>query len=144
MLDQGIRVKLKADFPVVKETLERIGIMDRRRQIIWPSCYCVHGRRYDEDEPSDVYYIVHFKQLFELDGAESTFSHSDNLRLKTITYLLTRWDLVEPVDASQIDEILADPVDVLNYDQKPQYKIVHKYRFTRHVDPQEMGQPTVK
>lgn len=128
-LSKGVKVELKNNFKIVKETLERMGIIDRKRKIIWPSCYCINGKEYDAD---DAHYIVHFKELFELDGRDSTLSDKDKLRRDTIVWNLQNWDIVEAKD--EIDEILVDKIDVLKYEEKEDFTIDHKYVFVRKVN----------
>lgn len=127
-LGKGIKVELKVNFRVVKETLERMGVIDWKKNIIWPSCYCIFGKRYGAD---DGYYVVHFKELFELDGKDSTFGEKDKLRRDTIVWNLQNWDLVEAAD--EIDEILVDKIGVLRHADKKDFTVDHKYVFVRKV-----------
>jgi len=132
-LRAGIKVRLIVDFGIVKETLERIGIIRHDLKTVYPSCYCISARLYGIDgDAEDEYYIVHFKELFRLDNRESSFSDMDELRLNTIAFLLHKWGLVECL--SPVKKILAEPIDVLPYNKKVEYNISHKYRFTRTVD----------
>jgi hypothetical protein len=129
--DVGIKVKLKKDFPVIRETLERMGIVNREKKIVYPSCYCVEGKSFGLDDPEGIFRIVHFKELFVLDNKESTIKDLDILRLKTIVYLLQDWGLIEPLE--KIDEILYEPISVVSHKDKKDYRIVHKYRFVRQL-----------
>lgn len=123
----GIAVKLKQDFSVIRETLERIGIINRKKKTFYPSCYCV------ETKIPNVYKIVHFKELFPLFDRETTFNEIDKLRRKTIVHLLKNWNLVDLVNANDIDEILAEKITVLKHSEKKQYNIIHKFKFSSHV-----------
>lgn len=123
----GIAVKLKEDFSVVRETLERLGIANRKKKTFFPSCYCVETR-----EPG-VYKIVHFKELFPLFQRKSTFDEVDKIRLKTIVHLLKNWNLVEIINSDDIDEILSEKITVLKHDEKKHYEIIHKFKFSRKV-----------
>ena len=90
-----VEVKLSNpdDFLKIRETLTRIGVASKKDENLYQSCHILHkqGR----------YYIVHFKELFALDGKPSNFSESDIARRNTITNLLKEWDLIEIVIPSQ-------------------------------------------
>ncbi len=126
-----IQIDLVKPFLVVRETLSRIGIINREKHIIYPSAYCVPGNDYP-DLLDDEYYIVHFKQLFSLTGKHSTMNDVDFLRLKTISYFLSKWGLVDIIHP-EVDEIMADKLSVLSHSEKPEYQIVHKFKFTTRV-----------
>ena len=123
----GIAVRLKEDFSVVRETLERLGIANRKKKTFFPSCYCV------ETKEEGIYRIVHFKQLFPLFQRTSTFDEVDNIRLKTIVHLLKNWNLVDVVNPDDIDEILSEKITVLKHDEKKVYDIIHKFKFSRKI-----------
>ena len=86
--DKMIEVKLKTadDFLKIRETLTRIGVASRKDKTLYQSCHILHkqGR----------YFIVHFKELFALDGKPSNFSESDMSRRNTIANLLAEWGLL--------------------------------------------------
>ena len=123
----GITVKLKEDFSVVRETLERIGIINKKTKTFYPSCYCV------ESKTEGYYKIVHFKELFPLFNRTSNFNEVDKLRRKTITHLLKNWNLVEIVNNNDVDEILSEKISVLKHTEKKDYKIVHKFKFSSKI-----------
>jgi hypothetical protein len=123
----GIAVRLNEDFSVVRETLERIGIVNRKKKTFYPSCYCV------ETKDPGVYRIVHFKELFPLFERESTFAEVDKIRLKTIVHLLKNWNLVEVINTDDIDEILSEKITVLKHSEKKSYNIIHKFKFSTRV-----------
>jgi len=120
----GIEVTLLKNFPLVKETLERIGIRNSQEKKFYPSCYC-------KETEEGVYKIYHFKELFIEDGKESTYSELDELRRNTIVHFMKKWGFVDT--KFKIPEILAEKIDVLNYNDKPNYKICHKYFFKRPI-----------
>ena len=122
----GIKVVLKKDFPVIRETLERMGIINKKTKTIYPSCYCLETE--EEHEKQKVFTIVHFKECFLLHDMPSNFEEIDKARLRTITYFLDRWGLVEVLDASEVSEILHKKIGVIPKNQKDQYKIVHKFK----------------
>jgi hypothetical protein len=121
----GILVKLKEDFSVVRETLERIGIRSDKEKILWPSCYVV------QTDKDGLYRIVHFKHLYMSIGKESNIDDTDVLRTKTITQLLYNWDLVDPLE--EIDEIMIEKIDILKASEKKEYSIKHKFRFKKKI-----------
>ncbi|MFW6130265.1 MAG: translational repressor RegA [Atribacterota bacterium] len=123
----GIPVYLKEDFSVVRETLERVGIINKKKKIFVPSCYVLGT----EDE--DIYRIVHFKELFPLVNRESNYDEDDKLRRNTIIYLLKNWKLVEPLDQNDISEFLHKKIPVLPHSQKDEYKIIHKFKFSKRI-----------
>lgn len=130
-LEIGIRVKLLKDYSVICESLERMGIINEREKIIYPSCYC-NKVILDEEEPdSAVYSICHFKEMFLLQNKPSTFNKTDKLRRATITYLLQSWGLVKVCDPEEISHILSQKIGVVKHSEKKEYKIIHKYRQSR-------------
>lgn len=121
----GIKILLKADYPLVCETLERIGIVNKVEKKIFPSCYCV---KYQDQEGSDQYRLCHFKEMFLLQNKKSTFNDLDRVRRNTIGYLLQSWNLIEALNADDIADILNRKIPVVPYKDKKYYKIVHKFR----------------
>lgn len=121
--DLGIKVDLLTEYSVVCETLERVGVVNHEKKKIYPSCYCFKVEKDGKTE----YRICHFKELFVLQGKESTFNKIDELRLKTIVYFLKKWNLIT-IDIA-IDEILKEKIDVVKYSEKKNYKIIHKFRY---------------
>lgn len=115
----GIKVNLLVDYSIVCETLERIGVIDRKKMKVYPSCYC---HKFD-----DGYRICHFKEMFALVNKPSNPNSVDILRLKTIVYFLQRWNLINPIEP--IDAILKEKIDTIKYEDKKKYKIVHKFQF---------------
>jgi hypothetical protein len=119
----GIKVKLLKPYGQVCETLERMGVVNKKEKIIYPSCYC-HKM---EDE---TYRICHFKEMFLLQDKPSTFNDVDSLRRATITYLLQDWGFVDVADTDDISKILTlkDKIDVIPYRDKHLYTIQHKFK----------------
>lgn len=120
----GVEVTLKKSYPVIAETLERMGIRNSQLKKFFPSCYCLA-----ED---NVYKIYHFKELFVKEGKPSTYNDVDELRRNTIIFLLKKWELIDC--EVPISEILVQKIDVLNHTDKPDYKICHKYFFKKIVN----------
>ena len=97
MVEKMIEVELEQpdDFLKVKETLSRIGVASRNDRKLYQSCHILHKQ--------GKYYIVHFKELFALDGKPTNFSENDEERRNTITNLLQEWGLVKIVGGDTSD-----------------------------------------
>jgi|TARA_R100000005_G_C4817680_1_gene100706 hypothetical protein len=124
-VDDLVEVKLSQpdDFLKVKETLTRIGISSRRENKLYQSCHILHKR--------GKYYIVHFKELFSLDGLPTDIDEKDIARRNTITSLLEEWGLVEVVDTDKI-EVLKLPLNqlkILSFREKPDWELCPKYHI---------------
>ena len=124
-VDDLVEVKLAQpdDFLKVKETLTRIGISSRRENKLYQSCHILHKR--------GKYYIVHFKELFSLDGLPPDIDEKDIARRNTITSLLEEWGLVEVVDMNKI-EVLKLPLNqlkILSFREKPDWELCPKYHI---------------
>ena len=110
------------DFLKVKATVGRIGIASRKEQKLYQSCHILHkqGR----------YYIVHFKELFLLDGKPSDLSENDIARRNTITNLLVEWGLIKLVDDDPLDPVAPmNQVKILSFDEKDEWELVVKYNI---------------
>jgi len=116
-----VRLRSSEDFLKVKETLSRIGLASKKDNTLYQSCHILHkqGR----------YYIVHFKELFMLDGKQADFSESDVARRNKIVLLLDEWNLVEIVDKDQVKDPIApiNQVKIIPYKEKSQWNLVTKY-----------------
>ena len=91
-----IKLKQPDDFLKVKETLTRIGVASKKDKTLYQSCHILHKQ--------SRYYIVHFKELFMLDGKPSNFSDNDAARRNTIVNLLAEWDLIQVVDTDKVKD----------------------------------------
>jgi len=113
------------DFLKIKETLTRIGVASRKDKKLYQSCHILHkqGR----------YYIVHFKELFALDGKPSNFSDDDKGRRNTIATLLEEWGLIKIVNKSQTEnpKTPMNQIKVLPYKEKDEWELVTKYNIGR-------------
>lgn len=109
------------DFLKVAETLTRIGIASNKNKKLYQSCHILHKR--------GLYYIVHFKELFMLDGKPTTFTKEDKSRRNTIVNLLEQWNLVKSVNPEQIEDPIAplSQIKVLPYRDKQHWQLVPKY-----------------
>jgi hypothetical protein len=116
-----ITLKEEDDFLKVRETLTRIGVASRKDKTLYQSCHILHKQ--------GKFYIVHFKEMFALDGKPTNFSDEDKGRRNTIATLLEDWGLLKIVDPSQA----ADPVTALNqikilpHKEKNEWTLVQKY-----------------
>jgi hypothetical protein len=121
-MQYGCRVTLNGDFLVVKESLERIGIVNHQKKIITPSCYILHKR--------GEYYIIHFKELLAMDGYKKDVSENDISRRNGIATLLQNWGLINIVETDVYQEKLKNSIYVLPYNEKENYTINHKYEIS--------------
>ena len=123
VVDDLIEVKLlrEDNFLLVKETLTRIGIMSKKDKKLYQSCHILHKR--------GKYYIVHFKELFMLDGKESSFSEDDRGRRNKIAQLLEQWELVKIVNRNKTEEPLApiSKIKILPFSEKDNWELCSKY-----------------
>jgi len=127
MLDEMIEVRLinEDDFLKIRETLTRIGVASRKDKTIYQSCHILHkqGR----------YYIVHFKELFMLDGKPNNFSEEDMGRRNAISNLLEEWGLVSLVekDKSKDPVTSLSQIKILPFKEKDNWNLVAKYNIGR-------------
>jgi hypothetical protein len=123
LIDKLVEVTLpnEESFLKVKETLTRIGIASKKEQKLFQSCHILHKQ--------GKYYIVHFKELFMLDGKTNDFSEEDRARRNMIVTLLEEWELVKSVDASKNVEPVAplSQIKILPFKEKDQWELIAKY-----------------
>jgi len=118
-----VTLKEADDFLKVRETLTRIGVASKKSETLFQSCHILHKQ--------GKYYIVHFKELFGLDGKPTDFTNDDVARRNTIANLLAEWGLVELV----VPEKSIDPVSplsqikVIPFSQKGDWELVTKYNI---------------
>jgi len=123
----GIEVKLPDDdaFLKIKETLTRIGISSRKENKLYQSCHILHkqGR----------YSIMHFKELFKLDGLEADITETDIGRRNTIVCLLEEWELLDIVDEDNVEEpqVSLGQLKILSYKDKKDWELIPKYHIGR-------------
>ena len=122
--EQMLEVGLKEpdDFLKVRETLSRIGVASRKERKLYQSCHILHkqGR----------YYIVHFKELFALDGKHANLTQNDVQRRNRIIQLLCDWGLVTVLDADKISDIAPlNQIKVLAYKEKNEWILETKYNI---------------
>jgi len=111
------------DFLKIKETLTRIGVSSRKDKKLYQSCHILHKR--------GKYYIVHFKELFALDGLPTNIEENDIARRNTITNLLEDWELLEIVDQDQTEEPVASvaQIKIISHKEKGDWELCPKYHI---------------
>lgn len=111
------------DFLKVRETLSRIGVASKKEKILYQSCHILHKR--------GKYYLVHFKQMFLLDGKPSDFSEEDRARLNTIANLLYEWGLIGLVDEQKSSSPVSplSQVKIIAHKEKSEWKLIAKYNI---------------
>jgi len=122
MIDTLLEVRIKDpdDFLKVKETLTRIGVPSFKDKKLYQSCHILHKK--------GKYFIVHFKELFALDGKVSTLSDDDIARRNTIAKLLAEWSLISIVDVSKMGNIAPmNSVKIVPYKEKHDWCLESKY-----------------
>ena len=121
----GVEVKLHSDedFLKVKETLTRKGISSRKEKKLYQSCHILHKR--------GRYAIMHFKELFILDGLESNISDDDIGRRNTITNLLEEWGLLVVIDEFEEDEPMlgVNKIKIISHKEKSEWEMIPKYHI---------------
>ena len=110
------------DFLKVRETLTRIGVASRKDKTLFQSCHILHKQ--------GKYYIVHFKELFALDGKTSTLTSNDIQRRNTIALLLSDWKLIEIVGKIEPEnKAPLSQIKVLPFKEKKEWKLSAKYNI---------------
>ena len=133
LIQAMIEVKLKEadDFLKVRETLTRIGIASRKEKTLFQSCHILHKQ--------GKYYIVHFKELFALDGKTTNFTENDQARRNSIANLLSEWELitlVEP-DKSADPTVPLSQLKILSFKEKDEWDLTPKYNIGNKRDADE-------
>jgi hypothetical protein len=127
MLDIKELVEIKLpdpdNFLKVRETLSRIGVASKKDKTLYQSCHILHKQ--------GKYYVIHFKQLFLLDGKQSDFTEDDRARLNTIANLLYEWELVELVDEQKSADPIAplSQIKIISHKEKSEWTLVAKYNI---------------
>ena len=118
-------LKDQDDFLKVRETLTRIGIASRKDKVLYQSCHILHKQ--------GKYYIVHFKELFALDGKPANFDQADIGRRNTIANLLSDWGLIKLVDPTKSADPVAplSQIKILPHKEKNEWTLEAKYTIGR-------------
>ena len=125
LIDEMVECSLAEpdDFLKIRETLTRIGVASRKDKTLYQSCHILHkqGR----------YYIVHFKELFALDGKPTNYSENDQARRNTIANLLAEWGLIKLVNSEQTATLVVplNQLKILSYKEKDEWTLTAKYNI---------------
>ena len=128
MIDTMVEVKINEpdDFLKIRETLSRIGVSSRQDKKLFQSCHILHKQ--------GKYYIVHFKELFALDGKPTNISENDLARRNTISNLLNEWGLLVLVGGVIRDNLAPlNQIKILSHAEKGEWELVPKYNIGRNV-----------
>jgi hypothetical protein len=121
----GVEITLKSDddFLKVRETLTRMGISSRKENKLYQSCHILHKR--------GRYAIMHFKELFEMDGLESNISDEDIGRRNAISNLLEEWELLKIIEPIEEDEPVVDvrKIKIISHKDKDDWELIPKYHI---------------
>jgi hypothetical protein len=111
------------DFLKVRETLTRIGVSSRKERVLYQSCHILHKQ--------GKYYIVHFKELFALDGKPATITENDIQRRNAIANLLEEWGLIKVVNYDIIENNMAPihQIKIISFKEKDDWELVAKYNI---------------
>lgn len=128
-IDVEVTLATRDDFLKVRETLTRIGVAAKKDNVIYQSCHILHKQGH--------YFIVHFKQLFALDGKPSSIIENDYARRNTIVALLEEWGLVTVVNPDIIRDLRAplSQIKIIPFKDKDKYTLVAKYNIGRKKTP---------
>ena len=120
-----VKIAEEEDFLKIKETLTRIGIASKKDNTLFQSCHILHKQ--------GKYYIVHFKELFILDGKPSNFTEEDKSRRNTIVTLLQEWGLIKIVEFDKVKEPKApmNQIKIVAFKDKSNWNLEPKYNIGR-------------
>lgn len=125
LIESFIEVQLNQpeDFLKVKETLSRIGVASKAEKKLTQSCHILHKQ--------GKYYLVHFKELFALDGKETDFSEDDKARRNTIAGLLEDWELIKLIDPkkSETPRVSISSIKIISFKDKKDWILTSKYNI---------------
>jgi len=118
-----VRLNEEDDFLKVRETLTRIGVSSRKERILYQSCHILHKQ--------GKYYIVHFKELFALDGKPSNISENDIQRRNTIANLVEQWGLITILNPQIVKDNMAPihQIKIISFKEKDEWELVTKYNI---------------
>ena len=125
-----ITLSQEDDFLKVRETLTRIGVASKKDRTLYQSCHILHKK--------GQYYVVHFKELFALDGKPTDLTENDLSRRNAIVKLLEDWELVKVVRKEQIETpapIFLSQIKILSHKEKRDWQLVPKYNIGKRATP---------
>ena len=122
-----VQLNEQDDFLKVRETLTRIGVSSRKEKVLYQSCHILHKQ--------GQYYLVHFKELFALDGKPSNISENDIQRRNAIAKLLEEWDLVKILNPSVIEEVAPlHQIKIISFKEKDDWELIAKYNIGKKIN----------
>tara|TARA_Y100000590_G_C15701631_1_gene1007019 strand:+ start:1133 stop:1516 length:384 start_codon:yes stop_codon:yes gene_type:complete len=124
MINTMVEIELEEpdDFLKVKETLTRIGVASKKDNKLFQSCHILHKQ--------GKYYIVHFKELFALDGKPTDFSDNDVGRRNTIANLLQEWGLISIVSGDTEENVAPmNQIKIISFSEKDEWELIPKYNI---------------
>ena len=129
-----VSIAEEEDFLKIKETLTRIGVASKKEKKLYQSCHILHKR--------GKYYIVHFKELFLLDGKQSDFSDEDKARRNTIANLLEEWNLIKIVEKDKFSEPRSplSHIKILPHKEKSDWILETKYSIGKRKSNAKMAE----
>ena len=131
-----VTIKQPDDFLKVRETLTRIGVASRKDKTLFQSCHILHKQ--------GKYYITHFKELFALDGKNSTLTENDIQRRNTIALLLQDWNLIDVVNTTLVEnKAPLSQIKVLPFKEKNEWNLVAKYNIGKKPEDSKSASTTV-
>ena len=131
-----VTIKQPDDFLKVRETLTRIGVASSKDKTLFQSCHILHKQ--------GKYYITHFKELFALDGKNSTLTENDIQRRNTIALLLQDWNLIDVVNSNMVEnKAPLSQIKVLPFKEKNEWNMVAKYNIGKKPEDSKNASPTV-
>ena len=131
-----VTIKQPDDFLKVRETLTRIGVASRKDKTLFQSCHILHKQ--------GKYYITHFKELFALDGKNSSLSLNDIQRRNTIALLLQDWNLIDVVNTALVEnKAPLSQIKVLPFKEKSEWNLVAKYNIGKKPEDSKSASTTV-
>ena len=131
-----VTIKQPDDFLKVRETLTRIGVASRKDKTLFQSCHILHKQ--------GKYYITHFKELFALDGKNSTLTENDIQRRNTIALLLQDWNLIDVVNSNMVEnKAPLSQIKVLPFKEKNEWNLVAKYNIGKKPEDSKSASTTV-
>lgn len=121
--DQMLEIELSDpdSFLKIRETLTRIGVASKTEQILYPSCHILHKR--------GRYFILHFKEMFSLEGKPSSLSDDDIARRNTIATLLEQWGLCVILNKEGLSHTNISNIKIIPFKEKPNWVISPKFRM---------------
>ena len=122
-----VQLNEQDDFLKVRETLTRIGVSSRKEKVLYQSCHILHKQ--------GQYYLVHFKELFALDGKPSNISDNDIQRRNAVAKLLEEWGLIKILNPDVIEEVAPlHQIKIISFKEKDDWDLIAKYNIGKKIN----------